>query len=142
MRILLDNDVVLDYVLNRDKHFACAAEIFGLLDASKIDVFVSSITPVNTFYTTRKEKGLEAATKAVKLLLDTLRFCTSDRSVLQNAFDLGFSDFEDAVQCASAITEGLDAIVTRNTKDFESSPIAVYSPAEFLKIIETVTETE
>lgn len=137
MRILLDNDVVLDYVLNRDKHFACAAEIFGLLDASKIDVFVSSITPVNTFYTTRKEKGLEAATKAVKLLLDTVRFCTSDRSVLQNAFDLGFSDFEDAVQYASAVAEGLDAIVTRNTKDYANSPIQIYSPAEFLDVLQS-----
>ena len=135
MRILLDNDVVLDYVLNRDKHFACAAEIFRLLDASKIDVFVSAITPVNTFYTTRKEKGLEAATQAVQLLLDTVRFCTSDRSVLQNAFDMGFSDFEDAVQCASAVAEGFDAIVTRNTIDYANSPIQIYSPAEFLEVL-------
>ena len=133
---MLDNDVVLDYVLHRVDHFESAAEIFRLLDTSKIDVFVSSITPVNTFYTTRKEKGLEAATQAVQLLLDTVRFCVSDRSVLQNAFDLGFSDFEDAVQCSSAISEGLDAIVTRNAKDYADSPIQIYSPAEFLEVLQ------
>lgn len=97
-----------------------------------IEVFVSSITPINVFYITRKEKGREAAEKAVEFLLDTVQFCTTDFAVLENAHQLGFKDYEDAVQCASAMAEGLDGIVTRNTKDFEKSPIPVYSPLEFL----------
>lgn len=54
-----------------------------------------------------------------------------------DAFSLGFSDYEDAVQCASAVAAGLDAIVTRNTEDFAGSPIPVYSPAEFLEFLDT-----
>lgn len=57
-------------------------------------------------------------------------------------FSLAFSDYEDAVQCASAISAGLDAIVTRNTKDYAGSPIPVYSPSEFLAILETEDEEE
>lgn len=142
MRILLDNDVVLDYILNREKHFPDTASIFRHLDHGTIDVFVSSITPVNVFYTTRKEKGLENAKQAVKFLLDTVQFCPTDRSVLLNAQQLGFSDYEDAVQCASAIAENLDGIVTRNTKDFKNSPIPVYSPAEFLAALSSTVDSD
>jgi len=134
IRVLLDTNVVLDYILERADHNK-AAEIFDHLDKGHIEVFVAAITPINVFYTTRKEKNKDAAQDAVSFLLDAVQFCLTDQTVLQNAFDLGFSDYEDAVQCSSAIAEGLDAIVTRNTKDFETSPITVFSPAEFLNRI-------
>ena len=62
--------------------------------------------------------------------------------MLELARILGFKDYEDAVQCASAIAEGLDAIVTRNAKDFTNSPIAVYSPSEFLEVIKAADNDE
>lgn len=48
-----------------------------------------------------------------------------------------FKDFEDSVQYASALTiDGVDAIVTRNVKDYRSSKIAVMTPLHFLKMKE------
>jgi hypothetical protein len=45
---------------------------------------------------------------------------------------LPFTDYEDAVQHASATSNGLDAIVTRNVKDFTGATISVLSPAGLL----------
>lgn len=47
----------------------------------------------------------------------------------------GDEDFEDAVQYS--VAKGLRAkyIVTRNTKDFENSEIAVVTPAEFVGLM-------
>lgn len=136
MRVLLDTNIVLDYVLGRKDHLAYAEEIFEQLDKGRIDIFVATITPINVFYTTRKEKDNIAAMDAVEFLLTAVQICTTNKTVLQDALGLGFSDYEDAVQCASAIAEDLDAIVTRNTKDFKNSPITVHSPAEFLAVLD------
>lgn len=139
MRILLDTDVVLDYILENEGHFDNSEEILAQLERGLIEVFVGAITPVNVFYITRKRKGEEIAFQAVLFLLDAVKFCVTDEKILKNAFLLGFSDYEDAVQCASAMAENLDAIVTRNLKDYKNSPIQVYSPAEFLKSFKDIS---
>ena len=112
MRVLLDTNVVLDFVLERSQFFDEADGIFLKCRNKEIEAFVSPITPIN-FYTTRKEKGKDIAFKAVEGLIILVEICRIDKLVLQNAFRLGFTDFEDAVQCASAMAEDLDAIVTR-----------------------------
>ncbi len=136
MRALLDTNVVLDFLLARGSFFAEADAIFVFMQDDRFDAFVSAITPINAFYTLRKAVNGERATELVKNFVRLVSIAQTDESVISKAFELDFSDYEDAVQCASAIAEGLDAIVTRNTKDFENSPITVYSPGEFLKVIE------
>jgi len=136
MRVLLDSNVILDFILNRIEFFEEADEIFVRLQNMEFAAYVSAITPVNTFYTSRKELGKDAAFIAVQELLNLVEICQADKAVLQTAFLLGFSDYEDAVQCASAMAENLDGIVTRNSKDYKTSPISVYSPTEFLEILQ------
>ena len=117
MQILLDNDVVLDFVLEREPFFTDAEMISQHLDSGDIECYVSAITPINVFYTTRKLKNKNVALQAVKDLLVAIKVCRTNKIVLQNAFALNFTDYEDAVQCASTLAENLDAIVTRNVKD-------------------------
>ncbi len=76
--------------------------------------------------------------KAVRCLLLLVEVCRMDKQILQNAFSLNFTDYEDAVQCASALAENLDAIVTRNTKDYKNSLVKIYSPSKFLQFLQTV----
>ena len=135
MRVLLDNDVVLDFLLIRHPFYAAADEIFVRLQNKEFEAFISTITPINAFYTTRKEKGKDVAFKAVEGLVKLVEICRTDKAVLQNAFTLGFTDFEDAVQCASAMAENLDAIVTRNMKDYKNATVKIYSPDEFLQVL-------
>ena len=138
MRVLLDNDVVLDFILKRPPFNVEAKKIFDYAGGGKITIYISAITPINAFYTTRKEKGKDIAFKAVEGLVKLIEVCRTDKSVLQNAFSLGFTDYEDAVQCASAMAENLDAIVTRNVKDYKNALIKVYSPTEFLQFLRTI----
>ena len=44
------------------------------------------------------------------------------------ALSLDFRDFEDAIQYSVAVINHLDAIVTRNPKDFENIPLRVFTP--------------
>ena len=137
MRVLLDNDVVLDFLLIRHPFYAAADEIFVRLQNKEFEAFISAITPINAFYTTRKEKGKDVAFKAVESLLKIVEICRTNKSVLQNAFTLDFTDYEDAVQHECAAQENLDAIVTRNVKDYKNATVKIYSPDEFLQVLQT-----
>lgn len=135
MRILLDTNVVLDFILKRQPFDIEAKEIFVRAAQKQIEIFVSPITPINSFYTTNKEKGRAAAFQSTEQLLKLIRVTKCDKTVFQNALSLGFNDYEDAVQHECAPAENLDAIVTRNVKDYKNSSVKVYSPSEFLQIL-------
>lgn len=49
MRVLLDTNVVLDFVLARQQFFVEADKIFIRLQDNEFEAFVSAITPINVF---------------------------------------------------------------------------------------------
>jgi predicted nucleic acid-binding protein len=132
MRVLFDTDIVLDLVLDRDPFIDAATAIFALHDQGRIDGYISGITLVNVFYVTRKTKGIGGARRAVEELLATLNVCPLYQAIFVDAYKLAFTDYEDAVQHAAATDSRLDAIVTRNVKDYSnatlpSSPRRIFS---------------
>jgi predicted nucleic acid-binding protein len=60
--------------------------------------------------------------------------------VLEIATTLPGSDFEDNLQIACAVEAKLDAIVTRNPKDFADSPVPVLTPTELLALLAKVPD--
>jgi predicted nucleic acid-binding protein len=138
MRVLLDTNVVLDFVLARQPFFAEADEIFVRLQTGEFEAFVSPITPINVFYTTRKEKDKPTAFAAIEELLKVVEITRSDKLIFQSALLFNFGDYEDAVQCACALAEHLDAIVTRNVKDYKNAQIKIYSPNEFVALLKRI----
>ena len=132
MRVLLDTDVVLDLVLAREPFDQAARVLFKWHEQGRIDAYIAAITPVNVFYIVRKLKGVDEARQAVKLLLVSLTICPLHKSILDEADKLPFTDYEDAVQHASASTSRLDVIVTRDLRDYKNATLAVLSPREFL----------
>jgi len=88
------------------------------------------------FYVARKNLEKKQALKMVGDLMDTFEICSVNRDVLRSALRLDVTDFEDAIQSASALAEGLDFIVTRDAKDYKNSPVTVITPVNFIKKLE------
>lgn len=76
--------------------------------------------------------------KELEKLLRIVKICSVNSSMLQAAINSPITDYEDAVQHECALAENLDAIVTRNTKDYKNASIKVYSPTEFLAALKRV----
>lgn len=123
MRVLLDTNIVLDFVLARQTFFTEADTIFVKLQNNEFEAFVSPITPINVFYTTRKEKDKATAFAAIEELLKLVKISRCDNSIFQSALTLNFNNYEDAV-------------VTRNARDYKNAALAVYSPTDFLQILQ------
>ena len=53
------------------------------------------------------------------------------QKIIRQALEGKFKDFEDAVQYFCALELGIiDAVVTRNAKDFKNGELPIMSPAE------------
>ena len=132
MRILLDSDVVFDFLLERQPFFQAARELMLRNTNGEFEGYISSITPVNLFYHGRKIVGAAKIRQGITDLLKLVRVCPITQASLIQALALPFADFEDAVQHASAADNDLEAIVTRNLKDYKNSTLPIFSPTDFL----------
>ena len=132
-RIFLDSNVVLDHVADRQPFSEYAHRLFALAETGELALFVSALSFSNLYYVLRKLRGHSDALFLLRKLEQLISVTTVGESEVQAAFPSSFKDFEDALQYFSAkAVGGIDAIVTRNESDFESSEIPVYSPEAFL----------
>lgn len=138
MRVLVDTNIVLDFLLQREPFFQDAELLFQATDAGQVIGYVTATTLTDIFYISRKHtRSVEQARQAVSETLTVMVICPIDRAVLESAFNSGLVDFEDAVQIFGAVAQGLDAILTRDNKGFLSSPIPVLSIQELLQQLGT-----
>jgi predicted nucleic acid-binding protein len=133
MQVLFDTNLVLDVMLEREPWLAEARALWQAHEAGQLTAHVAATTLTNIAYIARRLTDGYRARQAVQVCLDTFEIISIDRSVLEAAQQLSGSDFEDNVQIASAETAELDAVVTRDVKDFQGSPRPVWSPAECLR---------
>ena len=133
MNVLLDTNVVLDVVLDRQP-FAKAAEL--VLDTAKhrqIQFYLSATTVTDLFYIASKAKGKVFSLALIKDLLEFVEIASVDKAVILGALHSGLPDFEDAVQAGAAKQAAVSVIVTRNEADFAGAEIEVCHPDEFLR---------
>ena len=137
MRVLVDTNIVLDFLLQREPFFQDADLLFQAIDSGQVVGCVTATTLTDIFYISRKHtRSIEQARQAISETLTVMVICPVNRSVLEAAFSSGLDDFEDAVQIFCAVEQGLDAILTRDAKGFLSSSIPVLSIQEFLQQLE------
>src|SRR5436190_15080990 len=132
MRVLLDTDVVLDILADRQPFVVEASVLWLAHEQGRIEAYISPITPVNAFYILRRQVGTTQARQLVGELLAKMPVCLIDQAVIQTAHALPMADFEDAVQAAAASAADLDGLVTRNARDYRAAPLTILTPAEAL----------
>ena len=133
MRVLLDTNVILDLFLDRAPFADAAATLWLAHEREQLSVYVAAITPVNLFYIARKLRDEKKAREAVVELLATLNVSAIDQGMLKSALSLPFRDYEDAVQHAAANAAGVEAIITRNVKDYSAATLQIFTPEEFIQ---------
>ncbi|GHV85531.1 twitching motility protein PilT [Spirochaetia bacterium] len=135
MNILIDTNVALDALLERQPFYAAAANVLGLSTLG-VGIFVSASAITDIYYISRKQTGSKkAAMELLKNLLLNVGAATVSSAEIHRAIALDWSDFEDAVQYAAGERLAVDYIVTRNPADFSSSSIEAVTPDQFIRRI-------
>jgi predicted nucleic acid-binding protein len=133
-KILIDTDVVLDFLFDRMPFSEDASQILSLCETKVIEGYITPVIVSNTYYLLRKSATHAKVMKSLKRLLSILEVLAMDKEIILNALSSDFKDFEYALQNFAAIKNGAIAvIVTRNIKDYKNSEIAVMAPQTYLK---------
>ena len=119
MRLLIDGNIILDVLQNREPHVVDSAKIWKLCETDQVEGYVSGLTFSNLVYIMRKELSPEKINEVFKSLGLIFRFTDLTVSDLAKAAEQQWDDFEDALQAATAERIHADNIITRNVKDFK-----------------------
>lgn len=135
-RLLIDTDVILDFFFDRQPFSEYAAKVFSLCELKSIQGFVTPVIFSNVYYLLRRTAKHEKVIESLKQLLTFTDVLVMDKNVIVLALNSKFKDFEDALQNYSAVNAGnIDAILTRNLKDFKNSEFGVMTPEDYLRIL-------
>jgi len=136
-KLFVDSDVVIDFFTDREPHANPASELFELNEQGNIKLYLSAVSINNIYYIVRRFLGHKKTLEVIETLTEMTEIVGTTKKEIIQALKNNFTDYEDSVQYSSALTiKDLDVILTRNTKDYRNSSIAVMTPSNFLKMIE------
>ena len=133
-KLFLDTNIIIDLLSERQPFYTEAARIFSLADKKEIEVSVSALSFATTNYILLQSKKSDDAKQILRKLKLIVKVLSLDDKVVELALnDSDFKDFEDGLQYYTALEHGLDAIITRNLKDFKKSRIPVMTADQYLQ---------
>ncbi len=142
-KLFIDSDVVIDFFMDREPFANPASEIFDLNEKGKLRLYLSAVSINNIYYIVRKYLGHKKTIEIVEELTEMTEIVGTTRKEIVQALKNNFKDYEDSVQYSTALTiAGIEAIITRNVKDYKNSEIAVFTPINYLKMKEKNNESQ
>lgn len=130
--ILIDLNVLLDVVQQRQPHYRASAAVLEDVIHAKTPGALPGHAITTLHYLIGRYQSAAVANRAVDWLLRYFAVAPVGRAELLRARALGWDDFEDAVVAAAAESVGCENIVTRNVRDFAGSPVPAVTPEEYL----------
>jgi predicted nucleic acid-binding protein len=83
--VLLDMDVVLDILLDREPYSLYSTKVFRLCEAKKIKGYITPLTYSNVYYILRRNSKHEKVIAALKQLLSITNVLSMDSDIVTNA---------------------------------------------------------
>lgn len=145
MRIVLDTNIIVDVLQQREPWFIDGQKIFIAIANKQIIGCITAKQAADIHFFSRKQfKGQENVDEKARRVLSSLFLLFELLDTLgidcQKAIAVNNNDYEDALLMKSAERAGIDGIVTRNSEHFKTSSVPVYSPRQFIRILEHPVE--
>ncbi len=131
-KVLIDTNICLDVVLNREPFAAQAAEIIDRCEKGQFKGMISAHSFDTIYYVLAKEIGRDKAQLAVQLLRKVFAVADVTQQIIDQAIADNWTDLEDAIHYRAALRASCQAIVTRNVNDFKEATIPVLMPDQFI----------
>ena len=136
-KVLIDTNVVIDFLCEEEPNYINAQIVMKEVISGNIQGYITASMATDIFYLLQKKFGKTFALNALTNLLLTLDVLSVYRNDVYDALNLGWNDFEDALQALVAIRSGMDAIVTRNSRDYQNAQnIDIVHPHDFIQYLE------
>lgn len=134
-KILIDTNVLLDYLLERESYFENAKQVVISCVEGKVKGCIAAHSIPNMFFILRKDFTAKERREVLTNLCSIFDVEGIDKSkLLSGLSNEDFSDFEDCLQMECAKAYEAEYIVTRNVSDYATSEIKAIEPEDYLKL--------
>ena len=131
-RVMIDLNVILDVLQKRDPFYETSAALLAAAEVGQIQGYIAAHSVTTLFYLIQKGKSSSEARATITNLLQFLKISAVDQATIEQALNLDYRDFEDAVQMMSAVQCKADYLITRYIKDYQPALLPVVQPVDFL----------
>ena len=137
MRILIDTNILLDYIVKREPYEEAARKIIFACKQGDVTGCIAAHSISNIFYILRKDFTITERRNILYDLCELFKVEGIDKYKIMRALENeDFSDFEDCLQMECAVSFGADYIVTRNINDLKKGDVSCIMPDEFCNLLE------
>lgn len=134
-KILIDTNILLDYLLERDPFFEDAKKVILSCTDGDTKGCIAAHSISNIFFILRKDYTASERREILSSLCTIFDVEGIDKAkLLAGLANEEFSDFEDCLQMECAKSYGAEYIVTRNVADYSASEIKAILPSEYLEL--------
>lgn len=134
-KILIDTNILLDYLLERDPFFEDAKKVILSCTEGDTKGCIAAHSISNMFFILRKDYTASERREILSSLCTIFDVEGIDKAkLLAGLANEEFSDFEDCLQMECAKSYGAEYIVTRNVADYSASEIKAILPSEYLEL--------
>lgn len=134
-KILIDTNVLLDYLLEREPFFEDAKNVILSCADEKVKGCIAAHSISNMFFILRKDYNTKERREVLLNLCRIFDVEGIDKAkLIAGLTNEDFSDFEDCLQMECAKSYKADYIVTRNVSDYVASEIKAVLPKDYLAL--------
>jgi predicted nucleic acid-binding protein len=133
VKVLLDTNIVVDVALERQPFFGNSETVLSFVEEGQIEGYISASSFGDLFYILRKQKGRDLAHEFLREIVTFCQVATVDSIIINMGLSVNFKDFEDAIQYSTAVLNHLDAIITRNPRDFPVTIPRIITPEQLIQ---------
>lgn len=130
MRALVDTNVLLDTILQREPYCKDSDRIIDLVSEGKIEGCVSVQSLKDIFYFCKKTNAFGNRFNAIEKLSFIFEVIDVSGQDSISALMSEIDDYEDGLLLFSAQRNNIKAIITRNERDFYESDIVLINPKD------------
>jgi predicted nucleic acid-binding protein len=135
LKVLIDLNIILDVLQKRQPFYDSSARLLAAAETGKLEGWLAANSITTLFYLIVKAQSPQQAKVVITDLLQFLSVAQVNQTTLEQALNLPYGDFEDAVQMMAAVQSGSQYLVTRNPQDYKEGPLSVLQPAELLSLL-------
>jgi hypothetical protein len=132
MRILLDADTLLEYILNRSMFIHEVENLEETIKSSLTEIYISKLG-LDKINNSMKALSGERASKEMANLIKKawkIKILKTSQSATKKARELPLRDFESAVEVVLADKANISAVVTHKLEDFSEAELIVMTLQE------------
>ncbi|WP_114751617.1 type II toxin-antitoxin system VapC family toxin [Pleomorphovibrio marinus] len=132
--VYLDTDVAFDIISKRKPFFETAVKLIELVAQDKIALVIGECSLANLTYLSFDIYKLPDAQERLMDFISVCQVICGGKNQMQQALASSFNDKEDALHYFTALHQGVDYFITRNTQDYKNALkiLPVSTPEEFL----------